>query len=58
MKLMIKRIVKEEILRKVLGKKVRLLEIGLNMKSGRKVKKKLRGIDKFMRENWMLIIGK
>jgi len=47
MNLLITSIVKEELLRTVLGKTVRLLAIGLNMHSGRKVKKKLRGTESF-----------
>lgn len=47
MNLLITSIVKEELLRTVLGKTVRLLAIGLNMHSGKKVKKKLQGTESF-----------
>jgi hypothetical protein len=47
MNLLITSIGKEELLRTVLGKTVQLLAIGLNMHSGRKVKKKLQGTESF-----------
>jgi deoxyxylulose-5-phosphate synthase len=47
MNLLITSIGKEELLRTVLGKTVLLLAIGLNMHSGRKVKKKLQGTESF-----------
>jgi hypothetical protein len=47
MNLLITNIGREELLRTALGKIVQLLATGLSMHSGRKVKKKSQGTDKF-----------